>query len=248
VCGDHLAHERLGVGRIVGLVVPVPPVADQVDDHVLAELLPERDRELRRVHAGLGIVGVHVEDRRLDQLGAVARVLRESVVARIGREADLVVHDDVDRAAGPVALELRERERLEHDALAGERRVAVDLQRDDFRALGVAAVVLLGADDPLGDRIDPLEVTRVRAQRQVHALAGARAAIGRVAAVVLHVARALRVRRHERGLERGHDRVVRHVQGVGHDVQAPAMGHREHDLRGAELGRTFGDGVEHRDQ
>ncbi len=45
-----------------------------------------------------------------------------------GREADLVVDDDVQRAADAVAVQLAQVERLLHDAFAGERRVAVDQQ------------------------------------------------------------------------------------------------------------------------
>ena len=48
----------------------------------------------------------------------------------VGREADLVVCDDVDGAAGRVALQRLEVERLGHHALAGERGVAVEQQRD----------------------------------------------------------------------------------------------------------------------
>ena len=50
-------------------------------------------------------------------------------------EADLVVDDEVDRAAGGVAVELREVQRLGDHALSGERRVAVDQDRDDALAL-----------------------------------------------------------------------------------------------------------------
>src|SRR3546814_16874566 len=42
---DGLVHQRLGRGRLVGLVVAVAAVADQVDDHVLAEALAEVERE-----------------------------------------------------------------------------------------------------------------------------------------------------------------------------------------------------------
>ena len=44
---------------------------------------------------------------------------------RRGREADLVVDDDVHGAAGAVAAQLRQVQRLGDHALAGERRVAV---------------------------------------------------------------------------------------------------------------------------
>src|SRR5690606_41025871 len=80
---DLPVHERLGVAGVVALVVAVPPVADHVDDDVLVEALPVRERQAGDAHAGLGVVTVHVEDRRLDGLGDVGRVLRGA--GRLGR-------------------------------------------------------------------------------------------------------------------------------------------------------------------
>jgi hypothetical protein len=51
-----------------------------------------------------------------------------------GGEADLVVHDDVHGAAGPVPAQLRQVQRLGDHALAGERGVAVDEHRQHGEA------------------------------------------------------------------------------------------------------------------
>ena len=51
----------------------------------------------------LGIVGVDVDDRDVEALREVARVARRAALGGIGREADLVVRDQVQRAAGRVA-------------------------------------------------------------------------------------------------------------------------------------------------
>src|SRR6266403_1446686 len=161
---DLLVHHRLREGRIVELVVPVPAVADEVDEDVLLEALAKADGQAGRLHGGLGVVTVHVEDGRLDDLGDVARVGGEAV--RLGRrgEADLVVDDDVHRAARAVAVELGEPERLGHHPLAGEGRVAVHEDRHDARVLGVVQVLLLGAHHALDDRVDRLQVARVGGQ------------------------------------------------------------------------------------
>ena len=68
---DDVVHQRLGERRVVGLVVAAPPVADHVDDDVLLELAAVLDRELGHPHARLGVVAVHVEDRRRDHPGDV---------------------------------------------------------------------------------------------------------------------------------------------------------------------------------
>ena len=74
--GDRLVHQRLRVARVVALVVTVAAVADHVDDDVLVERLAVLEGQLGDAHAGLGVVAVDVEDRRLHRLGDVAAVQR----------------------------------------------------------------------------------------------------------------------------------------------------------------------------
>ena len=109
---------------------------------------------------------------------------------RRGGEADLVVDDDVDGAAGPVAAQAREAEALGDHALAGEGRVAVQQDRHHLGALDVAALRLLGAHLAEHHRVDRLEVARVGGQAQVDGVA-VELAVARGAEVVLDVARAL---------------------------------------------------------
>ena len=121
--------------RLVALVVPVAPVTDEVDDHVVAEALAVHHRQAGGGQAGLGIVGVDVDDRRVEALGQVGRVVGRATLARPGRESDLVVGDEMHGAAGGVAVEARQVQRLGHHALRGERRVAVDQHRQGDRVV-----------------------------------------------------------------------------------------------------------------
>ena len=120
---DLLVEKRLGEGGLVALVVAVLAIADEVDHDVVAESLAVGHREPNTMDRGLGILGVHVEDRYLDHLGDVAAVERRARLGGRGGEADLVVDDDVQRAAGRVPTQLREIQGLRHDPLAGESRI-----------------------------------------------------------------------------------------------------------------------------
>ena len=178
--------------------------------------MPELGGDLGDVDDGLGVIAVDVEDRRLDHLRDVRAVGRGARVARVGGEADLVVDDEVDRAAGAVAAQAGEAEAFGDDALAGERRVAVDQQRHHRAAILARAVVLvlLGAHLAEHDRVDDLEVAGVGGQRQVHLVAVELAVRGR-AEVVLDVARAFDVV----GLERAALELVEDgAMGLGHHV------------------------------
>ena len=96
---DRLVHGRLGEGRLVALVVAEAPVAEHVDDDRLVEFHPEFGRDLGRVDHRFRVVAVDVEDRRLDHLGHVGGIRRGPRQARVRREADLVVDDEMHRAA-----------------------------------------------------------------------------------------------------------------------------------------------------
>ncbi len=233
--GDLLVHDRLGERRIVELVVTVAAIADEVDEDVLLERLPERDREARRVHGGFRIVAVHVEDGRLDHLAEVGRLPGEPVVFGRRREADLVVHDHVDRTARSIAGELGEPERLLDHALPRERSIAVHEHGHDVRALLVVLAVLLRAHHAFDDGIDRLQVARIRGQREMHRLPGRRRVIARVAEMVLHVAVAGRFLRELRAFELGDQHLVGLPEHVREHVQPTAVRHPEDDLVDAVL-------------
>ena len=122
---DPLVHHGLGVRRLIRLVVPVTAVTDEVDDDVGVKFLPIHHREPDGGEARFRIVGVHVNDGCVEAFREIAGIVGRSRLARLCREADLVIHDQMDRAARRVPTQPREVERLSHDALAGERRIAV---------------------------------------------------------------------------------------------------------------------------
>jgi hypothetical protein len=73
---DLLVHQRLRQAGRVLLVVAELAEADDVDHHVLAELLAVVHRQLRAQHHGFGVVAVDVQHRRFDHLDDVGAVQR----------------------------------------------------------------------------------------------------------------------------------------------------------------------------
>ena len=204
-----------------------------------------------------------MDDRDLEALGEIARVERRAGIADVGGEADLVVDDDVDGAASGVAGESGEVERLGDDALPGERRVAVEQDRQRAVAIlrrrpGLAALVLGGARHPLHDRVDELEMTRVRGQRRAaprpsrHPRSCARRAprwyfTSPVTPSSLEESEGAGARA-PAPFEGGDDRGVGLAEDVGQDIETAAVGHAEHDLAHAVGGGIVDDRVEHRHQ
>ena len=241
VAGDHLVHQRLGEHRLVRLVVAVPSVAEHVDDDVALEALAELGGDARDVDHGFGIVAVHVQDRRLHDLGDLRAVRPRARIGRQGGEADLVVDDEMDGAADAVAAEIREIEALGHQPLAGEGRVAVHQDGHDLAALGVAALVLLGARLAQHHGIDGFEMRGIGRQRDMDGGA-VELAVGRGAEMVFHVARAAHfLGLRGAALELGEQRGVALVQDMHEGVQPAAMRHADHHVADAELGAALQD-------
>ncbi len=165
---DLLVHQRLGQRRGVLLVVAELAEADDVDHDILAELQAVLERELGGQHDSFRIITVDVQHRRLDHLDDVGAVQGRAQVARVrGREADLVVDDNVDGAARGVATGLGQRQRFLVHALAAEGGVAVHQHRQHLGADLVAATVHARAHRTFDHRVDDLEVGRVEGQAQV---------------------------------------------------------------------------------
>ena len=156
----------------------------------------------------------------------------------------------MDRTAGAVALQLRQRKTLGNDALAGERRVAMHQHRQHRDALfrPVAMLVLLGAHLAEHHRIDDLEMRRVGGQRQMD-LVVVELAVRRRAEVIFDVARAFDLVGIGRAaLEFMEQSAVRFAHHLGQHVEPAAMGHAEHDLAHAEIAAALDDLLQRRDQ
>ncbi len=107
---------------------------------------------------GFWIVSVDGEDRCLNHACHVGRVDAGAAVLGRRSEADLVVDHDVDRAAGAVALKLRQVQSLGHNTLPGEGSIAVHQHGQNVGASFLGQEILLGAHDPFKNGVDGFEV------------------------------------------------------------------------------------------
>ncbi len=246
---DHRGEDGLGVGGLVLLVVAVAAEADEINEDVAAELMAEVGGESRGPDDGLGLVAVDVEDGSVDKLGDVGAIGRTAGVFGIGREADEVVEHHVDGAAHGVALEEAHVEALGDDALALDGGIAVDEEADDAAAVGIAHQVLLCAAAAHNGAVDALQVAGVVEHREVDR-AGTilEHLVGRIAAVVLHVAAAAGTAFMPGVLELGEDAVEVFAHEVTEDAEAAAVRHAEDDFLHAQFARALRDGLHRGDE
>ena len=254
--GDLLVHHRLRERRLVAFVVAVAPVADQVDQEVAPEPRAVLPRQARRLEAGDRIVGVDVDDRDLEAARQAAGVAGAVGLGRRGREPELVVGDDVDRAAGVVAgaaaTGSASRRRCPGPGNAASPWISTGsvLAPSKRGAPGWSATRAGGARHADDHRVHGLEVARVRRHRHVHLPARRR---GAGAGVVLHVAHPARDRCRSVCAATGSLNSARicaygFSQHVRQHVQPAAVRHADQRVPHAAVGRAADDLVEDRHQ
>src|SRR5690348_3508712 len=104
---DEIIQLGLRERWLVGLVMTVSSIADEIDEKILMEAMPVGNREADHLDARFGVVGVHMYDGNLEALREIARVVRRPPLLRVGGESDLIVGNDVQRPADPISLEHR---------------------------------------------------------------------------------------------------------------------------------------------
>ena len=225
---DFFVHQGLGQRGGVLFVVAEFAEAHDVDDHVLAESHAVFQRQLRGQDHGFGVVTIDVQHRRFDHLDDVGAKHARAHVARVGGgETDLVVHDDVHRAARGVTPGLGQSQGFLVHALATKGRVAVHQNRQHLAAGGVAAAVHAGAHRTFDHGVDDFQVRGVEGQGQVNRATGG-AHVGAEALVVLHVAR---WQVFGCGVVELGEQVGRQLaHGVDQHIQAAAVGHANDDF------------------
>ena len=219
-------------------------IAPHVDDDVVVERLAVLERHLGHPCDRFGIVAVHMEDRCVDHLGDVGAVVAAERIGLVGREAELVVHDDVHGSTDGPAVEPHHVEAFGDDSLAREGGVAVDEQGDDVVPVLVVPDALLRPRPTEDDRVDELQMGGIRREGEPDVVTGAGGANPGERPVVLHVPRAADEVLLPALLEFGEELGVGLPDDVAQDVETSAVGHAHHELLDAVGRREFDDRVE----
>ena len=156
---DVLVHQRLCEPRLITFIVAKAAIAEHVNDDRLVELLPEFDGYFRSMNHRFRIITIAVENWRFDHFRHIGGIGRRARIPRIGGEADLVIDNEMHRAAGAVALQAGKTETFSNDALPGKSRVAVNQQRQHLGALNnITHQILFGAHFAQHNRIDNFQM------------------------------------------------------------------------------------------
>ena len=145
------------------------PVTNEVNHHVLVELVAVVHGELGHEHHRLGVIAIDVEYGRLNHLGNVGAVLRGARVGRLtGGKADLIIQYDVKGPACAVSPRLGHLKGFHDDTLAREGRVAMQHDGNHRLPIGVIATILPCANRTFDNRRYDLQMGGIEGQRKVH--------------------------------------------------------------------------------
>src|ERR1700688_1805030 len=231
---DRFVHERLRHGGIVDFAMPVPPVADKIDDHVRSKFVAVLGGDSRYADYGIHVFAIHMKNWNRLPPRQLRREARGMLLAAIGGESDQVVDDDVNRSAYRKTAHVGIVHGLRGNALAGEGGVPV---HEDGQILFLSAhtgAVLFGASASHRDRINGFEVARVRGKMDMNLLSASRDVFAGRAHVILHVAGAeyaarvdiFKFREHFFGGAPGQ---------MNYQIQAASVAHAHHKFNRAPL-------------
>ena len=145
------------------------PVTDEVDHHVLVELIAVVHSQLGNEYHRLWVITIDVEYGRLNHLGNIGAVLRGARVSGLtGCETDLIIKHDVQGAAGAISTGLGHLERFHDDSLTREGSVAMQHDGNDCLPVGIIAAILSCPHRTFYNRRHNLQMRRIEGQRQVH--------------------------------------------------------------------------------
>src|SRR5438067_13275473 len=150
-------------------------VAIHVDYDVASKFLAKIARHFSHEFQGQRVVALDVENWRFNPFRDVGGVHRRARVFGQRCEADLVVHDYVDGAAGAVTRELRHVEGFRNDPLPRKGRVTMNKERQNFSAMvSIVTNALTRACRSLDNRIDCFKSAWVAPKHDFNLGAGAK--------------------------------------------------------------------------
>ena len=92
---DDFVQAWLGKSRLIGFVVSVPSVSQQVNEHISMEVLAVFNCQLNGKYHRFHIIRIDVEHRRLGNLGHIRTINAGATFQVVGGKSHLIIDHDV---------------------------------------------------------------------------------------------------------------------------------------------------------
>src|SRR5208337_5009410 len=239
-------HLGLSVIRLVSLVVPVTPVANQVDYDVLCELRPVIQSQFHHGMRRFRIFAMYMKDRHHEHLGYVSGIPGGSSVLGKRGKPDLVVDDQVKRPPGGIAFQLRHVERLGHNSLARKGRIPMDQNGKHLLATFFSKLFLPCVCQSFEHRVNRFKMAGVVWDQYSQIPGVTQIQVDHVSSVVLDVPRPEKRLRVIMLLEFAEKMFIKLIENVYLYIQTPPVRHSHQDFAATSPPGMFQEGVKHR--
>ena len=169
--------------------MPVFSVADQVNDDIILKPTPVLGSYLTHLYHVLHIVRIDVEDGSPRRLGQLRTMKTRPCFDGCGREADLVVSDEMYGSTHSVIMEVTHLHGFIDYTLPGEGSITMNSNAKGLAPRLVVHVVLLSTHSTSDDGVDEFQVRGVGQQVDADFLAAGVDLLSEGAQVVLHISR-----------------------------------------------------------
>ncbi|KXT12824.1 hypothetical protein AC579_7602 [Pseudocercospora musae] len=246
---DVLLSEGLAIKELLDVLVEdrrllADPLVHQgltynVDYDILLELSTPVSSKLAHEIERFNIVTVYVKDRRIDEFGNVRTVGCRTGKTWISSETNLVVDDQMDRAASVVCRKCIEAHGLVYDTLGSESSVTVEKHSHGGSGMSLIVVVVEdGAGLAEHDRIFGFQVRWVGNQRELHTLTGRCWTFEVHTQMVLDISRSL-ISSICRTTEFGKDRLIRLADDIGKHIETTSVRHSNNNVLDTVVDRAI---------
>ena len=161
--------------------------AIHVDDYIAMELRTEVHRQLNNLCDSFRIFAVHMEDWNLQHPSNVCRIGTRSRFRWRRREANLIVHNNMNSAACLISGQFTQIQCFLNDAFTSECGVSMHQNNTALATIKIFVSILFRAKSPLSDRVNELQMARIEAQCQMDILPRRSHAIRAITKVILHI-------------------------------------------------------------
>ena len=125
-------------------------IADNINENIFLEFAQIIGGKFGGKNQRFRVIAIHVQHRRLNQFRRIGTIHCRAGIERIGSgKADLVIDDNMQRAADTIAAHLRQLQRFHNNALSGKSGIAVNLNRHGIIADGINTFRMLRLLHPL---------------------------------------------------------------------------------------------------
>ena len=129
---NFFIESGLGETRLIRFVVTMAAIRNNIHKYIAMKLLSEFKRQFCHIGNGIKIISVHMKNRGKRRLRDIRAVGARAAFKIIRREPHLIVEHHMNRSSYVITRQLRHLKYLIDNALACNRSISMNQNRNEF--------------------------------------------------------------------------------------------------------------------